>query len=190
MMTTAVDRATAEFPVRVISEPKTWEDAWINLQAFSDEGREKQRVKHNGARALIISSVPLMKKCFGWLDINGQVLFDLKDRKMRPRPVKIEKVYRELQPVQQYFGIVYEYIPEGINNRATVQAALGFFWGAGFDYMQSVREENWKDSVLVHLSDMVYPLGERWLEGRYRRPDAGLALTFRAPTCYASYGPR
>lgn len=145
-----------------------------NLLAFSTEGRQEQLVKD--ADAIEITSIPRMKKCFGWLKIDGEQFFKLHWR-LRPEVVKLRNVAdRQILPDRQYFAIVYEYIPEGDNDRGQMQQVLDFLWRAGFDFCQSLRKENWKSGVLVDLSDIISPVGYSWHKNSYRRADASHAF--------------
>ncbi|AEO68894.1 uncharacterized protein THITE_2016922, partial [Thermothielavioides terrestris NRRL 8126] len=157
----AVSRDTDKLPIKVHAHPASFEDAMDNLLAFSAEGRQRQQVKDPDA--LHISSIPRTKKCYGWLNIDGEYLCSL-PRAVRPILVSLEKPYgdREIRPDQRYFAIVYEYIPEGENDRSCMQEQLDFLWRAGFELIESFRKENWKSSVLVDLSDIVPVISYAW----------------------------
>jgi hypothetical protein len=94
MMQTAVEQATAtSHPILVNAKPTTWGDAVANLAAFSDEARLKQpspadygSVPPAGLRR--ISTMPRMKRCYGWLTIPGKVFWKL-PWSLRPPQVEL-----------------------------------------------------------------------------------------------------
>ncbi|KAK3304882.1 uncharacterized protein B0T15DRAFT_537918 [Chaetomium strumarium] len=173
MMQTAVDQtAAASRPILVNAKPITWDDAVANLAAFSDEARLKQlspadhgSVPPPGLRQL--STMPRMKRCYGWLTIPGKVFQEL-HWSLRPPPVQVHRIKRYLAPDQEYIAIVYEYVEEGKNDPDTIQKAMDFFWLAGSSRTFSPLLENWKSGVLVDLSDIVPPRGYGWQEGLYQ----------------------
>ncbi|KAK4106031.1 hypothetical protein N658DRAFT_562995 [Parathielavia hyrcaniae] len=149
-----------ELPIRIHAQASTHEDAMDNLLAFSNEGRQQQRMKD--LDAIIVSSIPRMKKCFGWLKIDGGYLWSL-PRSTRPTLVRL-RTYgdRQILSDRQYIAIMYKYVPEGDSEPAQLQAVLDFFWRTGFDFTQSLRKENWKSGVLVDWSDFMSPIGFQW----------------------------
>jgi hypothetical protein len=72
----------------VHAEPSTYDEAMDNLLAFSDEGRQNHQVKD--ADAVEVSSIPHLKKCLGWLKIDGAYLRNL-PRDLRPLMVSLQK---------------------------------------------------------------------------------------------------
>lgn len=174
-MTAAVSHDTDTLPIRVHARPVGYEDAIDNLLAFSTEGRQRQQVR--SADSVQISSVPRMKKCFGWLKIDGEYLYNLPHWRLRPISVRLPK-YGDRCVVrgQQHFVIMYEYIPEGDNDTGQMQQVLDFLWQAGFEYTQTLQKENWKSGVLVDLSDIRSPLDDRWHPKGYRKRDASRAF--------------
>ncbi|KAK4123057.1 hypothetical protein N657DRAFT_718176 [Parathielavia appendiculata] len=96
-----------KLPIRVHAQPSTYEDAMDNLLAFSDEGRQRQQVKDSDAET--VSSIPRMKKRFGWLKIDGGYLCSSLPGAVRPVPVRLRTCGdREILPHSQYFATVYE----------------------------------------------------------------------------------
>ncbi|KAH6636216.1 hypothetical protein F5144DRAFT_171095 [Chaetomium tenue] len=171
----AVSHDTDTLPIRVHARPAGFEDAIDNLLAFSAEGRQRRQVKD--ADGVQISSVPRMKKCFGWLKIDGEYLHNLPQRRLRPIPVRLPKYGdRCIVRGQRHFAIMYEYIPEGDNDTGQMQEVLDFLWRAGFEYTQTLQKENWKSGVLVDLSDFRSPLNDWWHPKGYRRRDASRAF--------------
>jgi hypothetical protein len=172
MMQTAVEQAAAaSHPILVNAKPTTWDDAVANLAAFSDEARLKQpspadhgSVPPPGLRQ--ISTMPRMKRCYGWLTIPGKVFRKL-HWSFRPPQVEVDRIKRYLRPDQEYIAIVYEYVEEGENDPDTMQKAMDFFWLAGFSRTFSPLLGNWKSGVLVDLSDIVPPRGYGWQAGLY-----------------------
>jgi hypothetical protein len=174
-MAAAASHDTDTLPIRVHARPVGYEDAIGNMLAFSTEGRERGQVED--ADSVQISSVPRVKKCFGWLKIDGEYLYNLPQRRLRPIFVRLPKFGdRCIVSGQQHFAIMYEYIPEGDNDTGQMQQVLDFLWRAGFDYSQTLQKENWKSGVPVDLSDFISPLGDCWHPRRYGRADASRAF--------------
>lgn len=83
VMQTAVEQtAAASHPILVNAKLTTWDDAVANLAAFSDEARLKQSLPadHGSVpppRLRQISTIPRIKRCYGWLAILGKVFQEL-----------------------------------------------------------------------------------------------------------------
>lgn len=176
MMETAVDEAAAASrPILLNANPATWDDALANQAAFSDESRRNQpllpaqRTPGLGARLQQLTTVPRMKKCYGWLTLTGQVLKALPPT-LRAPVLTIDKVTRSLaaDSDREYTAIVYEYVEEGEPAPELMQEALDFFWLAGFSRTFSPLLKNWVSGVLVDLSDIVPPRGYGWKHKLYR----------------------
>ncbi|SPQ26260.1 bce21ee6-5e8b-4ec3-aefc-9edd551823b1 [Thermothielavioides terrestris] len=144
MMQTAVEQANAAGrPILVNAKPTTRDDAVANLAAFSDEARLKQQPSPADGSSVTppglcqISTMPRMKKCYGWLTIHGSAFREL-HRSVRPPLVHVDrKIKRHLAPDQEYIAILYEYVEEGENDPDTMQKAMDFFWLAGFSRTSS-----------------------------------------------------
>lgn len=173
MIATAIERATTtgsteSSPIYINPEPTSREDAIANLFAFSEDGGPKGWRLGVGATAaansdslLLVSSMPRQRKCFGWLKIRGDFLQNQKG--MAPPTLLAEdNIQRQIQPDQEYFAIVYEYIPEADNDPVAVQSQLDFYWRTGFSFTPVANANNWKNSVLVDLSELVCPWSLGW----------------------------
>ncbi|KAL2022665.1 hypothetical protein VTK56DRAFT_4746 [Thermocarpiscus australiensis] len=157
MVETAVEQAAAASrPVLVKANPETREDAQANLRAFSHDARLKQPPQEGPLQE--ITTIPRMRKCYGWLTLHGEVFRGLHSE-LRPPVLTVSKVKRFMSPSKEYIGIVYEYIDEAENDPDVVQKALDFFWLAGFGHTLSPAARNWKSGVLVDLADIVHPGG-------------------------------
>lgn len=122
------------------------------------------------------STMPRMKKCYGWLTIPGKAIWEL-PWSLRAPPVRVDKVKRSLAPDQEYIAIVYEYGEEGENDADTMQKVIDFLWLAGFDHCSSPHLRNWKGGVLVDLCDFAPPRGYCWQPKRYEKgPDSAHLL--------------
>ncbi|KAK5989706.1 hypothetical protein PT974_07962 [Cladobotryum mycophilum] len=176
MIETAIAQATPESPILVNANPESQYDARMNQRAISEDGRARQQ--HKFTKASIetkeLSQVPRMKKCYGWLNVSGEMLRAL-PRSLRPPFIRIEKLIRQLSFEQDYVAIVYEYVEEGENDHAVVQKTLEFLWLTGFTFTSSL-ERNWKSGVLVDLSDIVYPRGFGWQQALYGERCADILL--------------
>ena len=190
MMETAVERAAAASrPIQVIDNPFYWDDALDNQAAFSDEARlgppsPSQQDSDSaalgpdsdaGASLRPVTTMPRMRKCYGWLALRGDALWGF-PWWLKPPILKVSKVTRCIQPDREYTAIVYEYVDEGENDVETVQEALDFFWRAGFGRTSSQLAKNWKSSVLVDLCDIIPPRGYGWHGQRYKPVSAAVLV--------------
>ena len=182
MMAAAVAEATeanqdsgGSDPVLVNANPKTMDDAVTNLHAFSTQGRFNHLQPTPDVSLVPISSLPRMRQCYGWMAIQGQVFRQLPTSQRPPSQV-IGKLHRSFPHNRSYTAIVYEYVEEGENIPAAVEAVTDFLWLAGFSYGSSPLAQNWKSGVLVDLSDIVHPLGFGWRATRYGPKKAAMML--------------
>ncbi len=150
-------------------EPKTFQDALANLHAFSDEGRRKQRFR-DLAGAIPYTSTPRLRECFGWMMVSGMELLAL-PMGIRPPRVKLGGQVHEILPTQEYYAIVYEWIPESesVMDKDIVQSQLDFFWLVGFCFVP-IRLENWvRPGVLIDTADLICPWHIGWFLPWYKR---------------------
>ncbi|KAL2133571.1 hypothetical protein VTI74DRAFT_2135 [Chaetomium olivicolor] len=167
----AVSHDTETLPIRLHAHPSGYEDAMDNLLAFSTEARQGRQVKDTGV--VEIFPISRMKKCFGWLKIDGKQLCSL-PRRLGSAMVGLPNGFKcQVFPDRQYFAIVHEYIPEDENDRRQMQLVLDFLWCAGSDFDQLLRNENWKSGVPV--SDFISPGGYGW-HPTFARTDASRAF--------------
>ncbi|KAL8381318.1 hypothetical protein RB595_005537 [Gaeumannomyces hyphopodioides] len=142
-------------------------DAIENLYAFSQEARQKPRIKADAETTVTLDAMRRTRKCFGWLKLSGEYFRDPTRHDMAPRGVKVGKWQRGLRPdpAEEYFALVYEYIPEQktdkheLVDRDEIQASMDFLALVGFEFLDSTILDNWKSGVLIDLSDIVFPLG-------------------------------
>ncbi|KAK1762574.1 hypothetical protein QBC33DRAFT_481372 [Phialemonium atrogriseum] len=161
MIEAAVHQAAIEStPILVNGNPKTKDDAMANVCAFSHEGRQRQS-SAGSSGVTAISSIPRMRKCYGWLRFSGQIFLKMPAR-LRAPTLHIDKVKRTMSADREYIAIVYEYVEEVENDPAVVEEVAAFFWLAGFSHTISPAARNWKSGVLVDLSDIVHPGGYGW----------------------------
>ncbi len=153
-------------PIQVNANPQTIDDALNNLYAFSDERRGKC---HNSgmSNTISITSMPRMRKCFGWLNLSGATLHELPYR-LRAPSVRVSKIDRSISRDTEYIALVYEYMEEQPNDPATVEEVVRFLWLAGFSHTMSPGARNWKDGVLVDFADVVHPDGYNWRKQLYK----------------------
>ncbi|KAK4241302.1 hypothetical protein C8A03DRAFT_12407 [Achaetomium macrosporum] len=168
MITAAVEQTTESSPIRILSRPSTRGDALTNLYCFCDDGRRNPPVEA-GPATLAVSSVPRFRKCYRWLKISGRDLKELDRGTLAPPILTIAEVQREILPDQEYFAIVYEYIPENGNDLAAVQSQIDFLCRTGFNFAPTPLRDNWKDSVLVDLSEIECPWQLGWSSASYSR---------------------
>lgn len=174
MIEAAIAQAAAESrTIRVLAHPTAKRDAWHNVYCFSDEARTAPFPE--GLEAVEITSMPRLRKCYGWLKFSGKVFEGLPLR-FRAPPAKISKIQRSISPSEEYTAIVYEYIEEGENDEAVVEEVDRFCWLTGFSHNLSPATRNWKRGVLVDLSDIVNVRGYGWHEWSYKPRTADLIL--------------
>ncbi|KAK3296130.1 uncharacterized protein B0H64DRAFT_374261 [Chaetomium fimeti] len=182
MMEAAVEQAAAASrPVVVNANPTTRDDALDNQAAFSDEARLEQQSsaqQEPGSGYRQITTMPRVKKCYGWLTLKSSVFTNL-PWELKPPVIKVDKVERFIQPGKEYMAIVYEYVEEGENTVETLQEAMDFFWLAGFCRTLSPLLKNWKSSVLVDLCDVAPPRGYGWVERLYSRGPTSAPLLLK-----------
>ena len=156
--------------IYVLPEPKTLREARANLYAFSCEGRLVQPFRHIPG-AIKCTSAPL-RECFGWMKVSGRELYELPKELRAPRD-RIDGLEREFQPDQEYYALVYHFIPDSKlpHDLNIVQRQLDLFWSAGF-CLPSLRPENWKDSLLLDMADLICPWHAGWSPKLYRRMNA------------------
>ncbi|KAG8411136.1 hypothetical protein J3459_016581 [Metarhizium acridum] len=139
-------------PILVIPDPQCRQEAQANLLAFSNEARQKN-IGVQSHDLLSITSIPRMRKCYGWLQFTGEELRRRLPRKLAPPPIEVDKVVRSIHDEKLYTAVVYEFIEEAENDVDVVKTVLEFLWRAGFSH-HSPKADNWKGSVLVDLSDI------------------------------------
>ncbi|OIW29682.1 hypothetical protein CONLIGDRAFT_654182 [Coniochaeta ligniaria NRRL 30616] len=166
MMEAAVEQAAGESPITVDLDAKTKADVLANVLAFSNEGRREQQ-RQCAQRPKPISSIPRMKKCYGWLTVDSN-LFRSVSWELRPPVVYSGRVKRSMSYDQEYIAIVSEFIEEGENDPEVVQKVLEFFWEVGFAHTLSPAARNWKSGVLTDLGDIIQPGDYDWKEQRHR----------------------
>ncbi|KAK8924323.1 hypothetical protein VCV18_004742 [Metarhizium anisopliae] len=150
----------ANGPILVNPEPKTWDEAYKNMLAFSNEAR-RQRIGVQSHDLLSITSMPRMRKCYGWMQFTGEELIRRLPRRLFPPYVEVDKVVRSIDDEKLYTAVVYEFIEEAANEVDVVKSVMEFLWHAGFSYLWP-KADNWKAGVLVDLSDIVNPRSYGW----------------------------
>ncbi|KAJ9129840.1 hypothetical protein NKR23_g12445 [Pleurostoma richardsiae] len=150
-----IQAASTAGPIYLQPEPKTHRDAVANLRAFSDEGRRKRTFQHL-PNAVSYTSVPRLRECFGWVKVSGRELCGL-GWDLRPPSVVLDGLSRKIRPAEEYYAIVYEFIPEEQLRVDVIQSQLDLFWLAGF-CLVPMQLCNWKGpGVLVDLADLICP---------------------------------
>lgn len=90
---------------------------------------------------------------------------------MRPPRLVVDGLAREIHPGEDYYAIVYEYMPShgpALDVNA-VQGLLDFLWRAGFCFMP-LRIENWAGpGFLLDMCDIICPWHAGWSPVLYRR---------------------
>ncbi|KAM3555348.1 hypothetical protein MY1884_005635 [Beauveria asiatica] len=149
-------------PVLVNPHPWNWEEGYHNMLAFSDEWRRRGLLDDCASSPKeTITSMPRMRKCYGWTKIKGETLYQL-PLLWRPPHLRIERTSRQIQSDMEYTALVYEYVEEGENDEAAIEESLNFFRAAGFSHTRISLARNWKRSVLIDMSDIIYAGGFGW----------------------------
>ncbi|KAK5987624.1 hypothetical protein PT974_11756 [Cladobotryum mycophilum] len=126
MMQTAVKKS--DEPIYLRPEPTTYKHAVANLHAFSDEGRQKQYFRKL-PNAVQYTTLPRLRQCFGWTKVSGRELQSL-SAELRPIRAVLDRTVRDISPREEYYAIVYEFIPETGPEQEGVdaeQSQLDFF---------------------------------------------------------------
>lgn len=126
-----------------------------NANTTADSGSDSQKKR--------VSDMPRMRKCYGWITISGHDIFGQLPFKWWPPHLVLEKKRRLLTRDGVYTALVYEYVEEGDNSEALIENSPTFFREARFSHTRSSLARNWKQSVLIDISDIVYPGGFGWV---------------------------
>ncbi|OAA63233.1 hypothetical protein LEL_10698 [Akanthomyces lecanii RCEF 1005] len=100
----------------------------------------------------IISSLPRMAKCYGWMEISPTTI----PLPLQAPPVEVDRRKRSFNPEQKYFAMLYEFVEDGENAIAAVDEVADFLWHAGFCFTLSPLERILKRGVLVDMSDIIH----------------------------------
>ncbi|ATY60519.1 hypothetical protein A9K55_005862 [Cordyceps militaris] len=153
-------------PILVYRHPFDWVEGHENMLAFSDEWRRKGQPDCASTPLITITSMPRIRKCYGWIKITGDTLYQLPSL-WRPPRLKIEKTSRQMERHMEYTALVYEYVEEGENDAAVIEESLNFFRDAGFSHTRISLARNWKKSVLIDMSDIIFSGGFGWKRCAY-----------------------
>ncbi|KAK3941527.1 hypothetical protein QBC46DRAFT_227893, partial [Diplogelasinospora grovesii] len=136
--------------VHIPAERTTRLDCLRCLYAFSAEGRrdrpfddylppeqQQQRVSSSG-------SFTRIRKCFGWTRVQGAdfVAMNMVIKIDSRAAMKGEGSASYIRAGQDYFALVYEYIPSAELEVVAVQRQLDFFHHIGFQPCQQMNREN------------------------------------------------
>ncbi|KAB5536038.1 hypothetical protein GE09DRAFT_971703 [Coniochaeta sp. 2T2.1] len=171
MIQAAMEEANKEGgsrPVLVFPDPKTREDARDNLAGFAQENRLNPPSPELQEQMVPLTSIPPIRKCYGWLKFDTDKILPMIPLRLRPQPTGVDKVVRRIEKGKEYIAIVYEYIEDGPNDPAKVEAFLKFMHLAGFCSASSPHGRNWQNSMLLDFSDMIGTASWGWHESRYR----------------------
>ncbi|KAK1965637.1 hypothetical protein LY78DRAFT_637191 [Colletotrichum sublineola] len=169
MLQASID--SADTPIYLNPKPTTQKHALINLQAFSNEGRSKAKLKQL-PNAVSCTSMPPMRECFGWTKVSGQELWSLRIGNIPPRAAPLKGIRRDIQPFEEYYAIVYDFVAESqcpLDN-SVVQSQLDFYYLAGFCLTVTMRKDNWKGrGILIDMADLICPWHMGWYQPLFYR---------------------
>lgn len=161
-----MEAAVATKPVLVNARPETKQAAMWNYLSFSEENCSPRYTRDlteavAGPRTKLISSLPRMTKCYGWLKLPNEVWIDL--------PHHLQAVNEDPRKLRTLFenhmgcvAVIYELVEDGENEMDTVEDVDTFLWHAGFAYAVDPHPKNWKSGVLVDHSEIVHIRGYKW----------------------------
>ncbi|PHH69132.1 hypothetical protein CDD82_7978 [Ophiocordyceps australis] len=158
--------------IALLNRPTTNHDARFNYYAFCNQSRE-QKLPNRAVldNPMVISSMPRMVRCYGWLQFDGSRFTSL-PFPLQPLSPNIEGVRRQILRDEEYIALVYEWIEDGENTPAAVEDVARFLWRAGFCLSHSPLARNWKSGMLVDHSDLIHVGGLGWKEHFYGRTSA------------------
>ncbi|KAL7916147.1 hypothetical protein GGI35DRAFT_431922 [Trichoderma velutinum] len=166
-----MEASVATEPVFVYDRPFGKVDALENYFAFCEENSVgKLRLDANAKMpppgTVLITELPRMAKCYGWLKLHSDLWEEL--------PISLEATHEEAQRVKKFVGshmnciaVIYELIEDGKNDMASVGKVDNFLWYAGFAYTNEPHEKSWKSGVLVDHAEVVHTRGYGWNEEDY-----------------------
>ena len=160
--------ASAAERVYLNPNPQTRKDAMRNLQAFSDEGRQRARFA-KFPRRKVCEEVPRFRQCFGWTVITPKIMSQIPFG-MKPEVERFKWVKRWFAPDDDYFAIIYEYIPPSDNKEhiPLMLSQLQFYWLVGFSTIPD-WDENWTGGILLDFGDLSNPWEPCWRMSRYHK---------------------
>ncbi|OAR05855.1 hypothetical protein LLEC1_06539 [Akanthomyces lecanii] len=152
-------------PILVQPHPWSRAEAFENMLAFSNEARLQEKLDEESGVVSPLSKItcmPRTRQCYGWVKIAGARIFDELPFKWWPSARTLEKKRRQIYREIDYTALVYEYIDEGDNDKEVIDKSLEFFRDAGFSHTFISLACNWKQSVLIDMSDIIHPCGFGW----------------------------
>lgn len=152
-------------PILVQPHPRSRAEAFENMLAFSNKARLEEKLDEKRGVASPLSRItwmPRTRQCYGWVKITGARIFDELPPEWWPSCRTLEKKRRQIYREIDYTALVYEYIDEGDNDKEVIDKSLEFFRDAGFSHTHISLACNWKQSVLIDMSDVIYPGGFGW----------------------------
>jgi hypothetical protein len=182
-------RQSAPDPIVVPAHRMSRLDCLRNLHSFSAEGRHARHFDAlpDDEKVAVLDSSTRIRQCYGWVRVRGRD-FRYMNRKIvidRRAERKGEGAASYLSDDQEYFAIVYEYLPKTDLERDAVQRQLDFFHHIGFQPCQTPRPDNWQGpGILLDFGDYNSPV-DSWFRGQicewYRKPgDAKYVVDYEA----------
>ncbi|KAL6807587.1 hypothetical protein GGI42DRAFT_318396 [Trichoderma sp. SZMC 28013] len=176
MMGTAI----ANGAILIYDRPYGRMDAYQNYFSFTEENAiDKLGLSVDSELpegALLITDMPRMATCYGWIKFNSDILEGLSIN-MQATHDDPEKVRKLVGSHMDCIAIVYEFIEEGQNSMTQVGKVDNFLWYAGFAYANEPEEKSWRSSVLVDHSEIVHLRGYGWNEEDYMDRSAEQIIT-------------
>ncbi|KAI0387109.1 hypothetical protein F5Y04DRAFT_76962 [Hypomontagnella monticulosa] len=163
-------------PIMINPNPKRRSHALKNTYMFSQEGRQAG-LPNAKFEPMIISKMPRMRQCYGWVKISRSTLNTWPPH-ARPQPWVDDRLRRFISSNGDHIAIIYEYIKETEdgNDPAAVKEVTDFLWRVGFGYSPASLARNWKNGVLIDLSDIIHASGYMWHEMHYGPREADQVL--------------
>ncbi|CEJ93259.1 hypothetical protein VHEMI08864 [[Torrubiella] hemipterigena] len=138
-----------------------------NLHAFFP--KEQQGSIPPESSIVPFGHIEKLQQSYGWLKIDAQELVE-KCKRMGSIPgyTKCRKLQRHLLNSGDYYGIVYDYVEKGENDFEQITRQQSLYLRLGFLFDGRYLEQNWRDSILVDLSDIVAFNKLDWSINNYR----------------------
>lgn len=153
-------------PVRILPVPEDRIEARSNLMAFCDEQRAKQKLHDMGEDEIQVTSMPRLRRCYGWMRVTSAQLHAKIPRRRWPEYIDAGEWARGPENNRDYLAMVYEYIEDGENIPEKMQETIDFLHDTGFHYTICTMLRNWKNSMLIDFSDIIHVGGNGWCDVR------------------------
>ncbi|PNP51954.1 hypothetical protein THARTR1_07163 [Trichoderma harzianum] len=171
-----MEASLASEPVLVYERPFGDHDVSQNYFAFCEENSMSRlglsaNPKDRPAGAKLITEMPRLARCYGWVKFPSDVLEALPFT-LRPTHANPQRVTDLVGSHTDCTAIVYEFIEAGRNTMKEVMKIDNFLWYGGFAWAHEPQAKSWRNSVLVDYSEVVHNRGHGWTIENYMEKSA------------------